>query len=142
MSINALFQPNDYNLFCNSITESSGGSSSFVMTLTGPWAAPQNCTVYISKQGKSVTLFFSSVIAAATVGATITSSNALPAQYFPTNSLIANQIILIEDNSALALGYMNISGTGVLTMKLANGNNFTGSGNGGFFSFALTYVTA
>ena len=142
MSINALFQPNDYNLYCNSITESSGGSSTFVMNLTGPWAAPQNCNVYISKQGKSVTLLFSNVIAAATVSATIISTNALPAQYFPANSLAPTQIVIIEDNSALALGYMNISGTGLLTMKLANGNNFTGSGNGGFFSFALTYVTA
>lgn len=142
MSINALFQPNDYNIFCNSITESSGGSTSFVLNLSGPWAATQNCTVYISKQGKSVTLTFSQVTAAETLAASISSNNALPAQYFPTNSIVNNQLILGEDNTALVNCYANISNSGVLTVKLANGANFGGAGTGGFFSFSMTYVTA
>lgn len=141
MSINALFKQNSYDLFCNSITESSGGSTSFVYNLSGPWAAPHNCTVYISKQGKSVTLTFSEIRVAETIATDITSNNFLPALYFPTNSLTPTQLILGEDNSALVNCYAALSNTGGLTIKLANGSNFAGTGTGGFFSFSMTYIT-
>ena len=142
MSCSQLFNPAcDYDLFCHSITESSATTNTFTFNLSGPWAASQNCIVYISKQGKSVTLTFSQILVAETVSAIITSNNSLPSQYFPTNSITLTQLILGEDNTLFANCYVALSNTGGLTIKLANGANFSGAGTGGFYSFSMTYVT-
>jgi len=141
MSLQNILVPNDLNLYCKSIIESGSSVSSFVFNLSGPWASPQNCTVYISRQGQTVTLLFNQVVAAASTSATISSNNFLPAQYFPYNSLLVNQLILGESNSVFANCYVDLSNTGGLTIKLADGSNFAGTGNAGFYQFAMTYIT-
>jgi hypothetical protein len=143
MSIQNLFSPNDFNLFANSITLGDQPLVLFVAQLSGPWAAPQNCNVYIQKHGKVVTLFFSqSIVAAATSSSAIISNNQLAAAYFPYGGGITVQLISIEDNSALTTGYISISNTGDLTIKLSNNSNFTNAGNCGFFPFCITYIGA
>jgi len=146
MSTSTLFNSNDYNLNCNNL--SVAGSLSVAgevsahqtvnLTYTGPFTAAQQGVCHLSKVGKSINITFDQVVSAANTASVITST-AIPAAYWPSNDIIT-QYIAIENNSAGTFGVATLSNTGILTIAVGLAGNFANTGNCGFFTFAYGFA--
>lgn len=144
MSIQNIFSANGYNLECNNLTVagtlSVDGETSdhqqITLAYSGPWAASQNGTVYLTKTGHAVNITVDQVTAAATSANIITSAQ-IPAAFFPP--VVISQRINVEDNSAGALGTVTLSNTGILNIAVNFNSNFQNSGVAGFFGFAMSF---
>jgi len=151
MSIANLEQPNNLNLFCNSLTFASGGSSTpfsyqelnFNATLSGIWATPIGVTMKITKAGNIVTIFIPDVLATANTAATITVSPSLPAGFYPVNGIVSYFTFPVLDNGIYKIGSIAINTVGTLTFEAgwnsAGTVNFVGTGNSGVIQSVVAY---
>ncbi len=150
MSINTLFQPNDFNLYCNTINVDGviSDSRTFVAQMAGPYASAQNCNIYCSKVGKCATLLFSELFAASTTASIISSNNFLASLYFPAGSNTIVQPIYVYNNATsvgagpIVAGTVTLSSTGGITIAVSLGSNFAATNNAGYPAFAMSYTTA
>jgi hypothetical protein len=136
--------PNDINLYCKSINVdgiSIDTNQSITLTFSGPWAAPQNCAVVISKVGKTVTLQFSQV-SVATAGATIEATSTTSVPYLPVNPFggVPNAMFVINLGNLEQSGIMTIESNGIIRISRNGGFQITGA-NAGWQPFAVTYIT-
>lgn len=109
----------------------------------GIWAAPQSCNYTVSYIGTPgvtpllVTLYFSSVVHAESTASTIEITPVLTTNLIPSGSL--NFSIPIVDGGVFVTGMCNLETDGSIVVQPSNGSNYSGSGNGGFPDFSVTY---
>lgn len=153
MSIANLFQPNDYNLDCASLTLSSSGAVTpgqlnyyevydSTFTFTGIWATNPTCTVSFTRLGNIVTMtFLTAIVAASTTAAGITSVTAIPTRFLPAFTITLNFSIPMYNSGAAALGSLTINqNSGIIAIYNGPvGTVFSASGNAGFPPLSVTY---
>lgn len=147
MSISNLFEPNDYNLFANSINFGNPANSPFQKyvntgyenTLTGAcFAAPVATSGLYRQLDRVFSLSFDETTAAGTgVASAITLGSPLP----NTNMWAdLNFPIWVTENSIQVAGTFNIAaGTGIATIYKGFNGTFSGVGVTGFPGFSITY---
>lgn len=97
-------------------------------TLTGPWAAPQNCMVRLTKMPGGAVLFTLSMSAAvATLPTFITLTTPLPVGFRPSVSTTYLSIPIIN-NGVYAGGICQISTTGIVFILNQTAGPFAGLG--------------
>jgi len=123
------------------------GSAS--ISWTGIWSSSQSGTVYFTRVGNLVNLFFSSINATANTSANISSGSfTLPSYLQPTQSssnVFYQNSIFVLDNGAITLGSIIISTNGGIAISSSSSNvtaHFSGSGASGFTGFAVSYLVA
>lgn len=114
-------------------------------TWQGIWAAPQNGDITYVAHNHVVTLHLPSVLAAATIGATITNTTLLPTDIRPPTDVHYQWIRTLDDNT-YAAGMLSVSVGGLITItKDVAGASFSGtsaSGNSGFDGTSVVYQLA
>ena len=122
---------------------------SFVLSMSGPWAASHNVTVTYQAIGNQVTLSFPLTSYATTSAATIVSAAGIPSALYPNATWNASGIPCLNDTTD-SDGSISISGsTGVVTIglnvvgtgELIEFNDFENAGNAGWNAFTVTYLT-
>lgn len=109
-------------------------------TFAGIWAANQSVTGRMTRVGKNITLMLPAAIAVANAGSLVlqTGGTAFPARFRPTDA--PTFIVKISNNSVYGAGSMVVTTSGTLTIAAtAGGGNYTGSGNGGWDSIAVSW---
>lgn len=144
MSISNLFQPNDFDLKCKSITFAGGSAfqkyveAGYGNTLTGPFAAPVPTSGGLYRQLDRVySLSLGQTTGTSTVAAPITLGTPLP-----TTNMWAdlNFPIWVIDNGVTVPGTFRIAfGTGIATIYVGFNGNFSNVGTCGFPGFSVTY---
>lgn len=114
---------------------------SFSCTFSGIWAAPQIVTCNYVRAGNIVSLIVPDVQATATTGAFISSTTPLPVQLVSASLTSTYTPICVLNNSTAAVGQAILTNAGIFNIYAAVPSaNFAGSGVGGFYSFAMTYI--
>lgn len=150
MSISNLFEPNTYDLFCDSLTLNSltlNDTYQTVFTFTGPWATNQTCNVSFTKIGNIVTMTLQNEVSALVTVANqhIVSVTTIPSQYLPSISTTFGFYIPIMNSGSNNIGSLGFTPpSGVITIyagSLTGQFTKTGAGTtpGGFYSTSITY---
>lgn len=159
MSIDNLFVPNIYDLFCHSLTStipvsgatgptgptgpagSTGSNTTYAGQFSGPWAAPINATIQATRVDNIISINVPSISATASVGSqviTMTTPAALDVQYRPAVTKFF--AIPVTNNSVVDMGLVTISTGGAITIGGDLSNvTFTGSGIAGFVGTSFCY---
>ena len=153
MSIANLFQPNDYNLDCASLTLSSSGAVTpgqlkyyevydSTFTFTGIWATNPTCTVSFTRLGNIVTMtFLTAIVAAGAQAGVITSVTAIPTRFLPAFTITLNFSIPIYTGGAAVFGSLTINqNSGIIAIYNGPvGSIFDEGGQAGFPPLSVTY---
>lgn len=144
MSIQALFEPNNYNLYSNSVTIGSGDTlnyyknTSIDVKYSGPFDA-LNGRISISRIGNLVSLRFNSIISQSNISSLILIDTQLPPQYVPSARLTFP--IIVYNKGDPTTGILNIDSLGVLTIgSSVASDQFGNNGNVGFDDFVVSYI--
>lgn len=151
MSVANLEQPNDLDLYMNSLTLSNNDSNmrfrkyrnyTINCSVTGPYATPHATTVNVTEMDNRVFIRFPEVIQATTITTnTIIITGVVPFPtpifdtYFPVTIYSTN-----VHNNTEQIGFAKISSSGGMTINcdLPTTSYF---GNSGYRSFNLCYTT-
>lgn len=159
MALSNLLVPNNYDLFCKSMTFSTSGGipsslnyyevGTFFVTFTGPViVAPVQTLVFFIRIGNFVLLQFPDFIvntATGGSGSINAVAGSIPAKLRNTAlPRILNFALRIQNNNAIdntpGLMQMNILDGSIVITRAFNNNAFNGAGTGGFFSMSASYV--
>lgn len=145
MSIANLEQPNNFNLFCNSITPgpTSNAFQKYVQTtynsdITGPFAAPINTSGLYRQIDRDYVIAIVGTSGVSTIAAPITfvtplsSTNIWAEMNFP---------IWVIDNGVTVAGNLKIAAGGIMTIYVGFNGNFSNVGTCGFHGFSINYAS-
>lgn len=96
MSISNLFQPNNFDLYANSLTLSNDSSFNYVGTMSGPWSTPISVTFILKKSNGIVNLIVKQLqqatVDVAGIGS-IVFSPPIPLEFRPSVESVASLFI-------------------------------------------------
>ena len=159
MSIDNLFVPNVYDLYCHSLTPtipivgstgptgptgpagSTGSNMTYAAQFSGPWASPQSGTVKATRVDNIININLPSLAATASVSGqviTMTTPTALDPIFRP--AVTQHLSIAVTNNSVIDMALITVStsGTIIVGADLSN-TTFTASGTAGFGSTSICY---
>lgn len=107
------------------------------LVFTGLTAATASVDTHIHKKEKEVTLqFLDAITVTATGGTPVLTSGQLPLSVRPESTVTFDATVL--DNGAAELGYIQINGSGIITIN--SYTMFSGTGTSGLSLTGRTYV--